>query len=213
MRLVVQRVKSASVTVRGDQGGPPEGGGGGGYRRISSIGPGVLALVGLRVDDDASDLAYCARRLLNVRLWESSGDAPKPWKRHVRHMGYELLCVSQFTLYGTLSKKDQPDYKLAMKSDEARIMYDEFLKMLSDGYYVRGGGRAGGEGEGEGGKGKVFDGAFGQMMDVESVNDGPVTLVIDSREDGRRRLVPAAAGEGGGDGGGAMPSAGGGGGG
>lgn len=212
MRLVVQRVKSASVTVRGDQGGPPEGGGGG-YRRISSIGPGVLALVGLHVEDDASDLAYCARRLLNVRLWESSGDMPKPWKRHVRHMGYELLCVSQFTLYGTLSKKDQPDYKLAMKSDEARIMYDEFLKMLSDGYYVGGGGRVGGEGEGEGGEGKVFDGAFGQMMDVESVNDGPVTLVIDSREDGRRRLVPAAAGEEGGDGGGAMPSAGGGGGG
>jgi D-tyrosyl-tRNA(Tyr) deacylase len=165
MRLVVQRVKSASVTVRDDGDGVP--------RRISSIGPGILALVGLHVDDDASDLTYCAKRLLNVRLWESSGDSsssPKPWRRHVRHMGYDILCVSQFTLYGTLSKKDQPDYKLAMKAEGARTMYDEFLDLLSGGYDGK----------------KVHDGAFGRMMDVESVNDGPVTLVIDSREEGRR---------------------------
>ncbi|KAL3802728.1 hypothetical protein ACHAW5_003979 [Stephanodiscus triporus] len=181
MRLVVQRVKSASVTVRDDGDGLP--------RRISSIGPGILALVGLHVDDDASDLTYCARRLLNVRLWESgdSSSPKKPWRRHVRHMGYDVLCVSQFTLYGTLSKKDQPDYKLAMKAERARAMYDEFLNLLSGGYDGK----------------KVHDGAFGRMMDVESVNDGPVTLVIDSREEGRRgRRDDDGAGEeeeGGGD--------------
>jgi D-tyrosyl-tRNA(Tyr) deacylase len=171
MRLIVQRVKSASVTVRDDVADVVVGGGegGGGTPRVlSSIGPGILALVGLHVEDDISDLSYCARRLLNVKLWESEM-GNKPWRRHVRQLGYEVLCVSQFTLYGTLSRKHQPDYKLAMKSDDARCMYDEFLTLLRNGYDDDGGRR-------------VHDGAFGRMMDVESVNDGPVTLVIDSRE-------------------------------
>ena len=76
------------------------------------------------------------------------------------------MCVSQFTLYGTLSKKNQPDYKLAMKSVQAEEMYNSFLDMLKNGYGVD----------------KIKDGKFGEMMDVALVNDGPVTLVIDSRE-------------------------------
>jgi D-tyrosyl-tRNA(Tyr) deacylase len=75
--------------------------------------------------------------------------------------------VSQFTLYGTLSKKYQPDYKKSMKSAEAQIMYNKFLDMLRDGYEPS----------------KIFDGKFGEMMDVGLVNDGPVTIVIDSREE------------------------------
>ncbi|KAL3810115.1 hypothetical protein ACHAXA_008248 [Cyclostephanos tholiformis] len=86
MRLIVQRVKSASVTVRDDALGVD------GLERISSIGPGILALVGLHAMDDESDLIYCARRLLNVRLWESEV-GKKPWRRHVRQMGYEVLCM------------------------------------------------------------------------------------------------------------------------
>lgn len=150
MRLVIQRVKSASVTV--DQ------------KRISSIGPGMLALVGLHLEDTDADLQYCARRLLAVKLWENANGAP--WRQHVKQKSYEILCVSQFTLYGTLSKKNQPDYKLAMKADRAQTMYSQFLDMLKEGY------------ENE----KISDGAFGEMMDVGLVNDGPVTLVIDSRE-------------------------------
>ena len=80
---------------------------------------------------------------------------------------YEILCVSQFTLYGTLSKKNQPDYKLAMKSVEAEVMYNSFLEMLRSGYMTE----------------RIKDGKFGEMMDVGLVNDGPVTLVIDSREE------------------------------
>ena len=84
-----------------------------------------------------------------------------------------MIIESQFTLYGTLSKKNQPDYKLAMKSNEAQIMYNQFLDMLREGYE----------------KDKIHDGAFGEMMDVELVNDGPVTLVIDSRDDMIRKQL------------------------
>ena len=83
-----------------------------------------------------------------------------------QHSRYLLITKSQFTLYGTLSKKNQPDYKLAMKSNEAQTMYNQFLNMLKEGYETD----------------KIHDGAFGEMMDVELVNDGPVTLVIDSRD-------------------------------
>lgn len=77
---------------------------------------------------------------------------------------YQVLCVSQFTLYGTLSKKNQPDYKLAMKSAKAKELYDKFLSSLKDGYECD----------------MIFDGKFGAMMDVALVNDGPVTLIIES---------------------------------
>jgi D-tyrosyl-tRNA(Tyr) deacylase len=171
MKVVIQRVKSASVSVVDEN------------VIISSIGPGILALVGLHVDDTISDLQYCAKRLLNIKLWESSssasesGEQPtmtKPWRRHVRQLDYEILCVSQFTLYGTVSNtKYQPDYKLAMKTEQARSMYSNFLDILREGYPSAD-------------NCKIKDGAFGKMMDVALVNDGPVTLVIDSREENQR---------------------------
>ena len=150
MKLVVQRVKSASVSVDNAP--------------ISTIGPGILALVGLHVEDTPDDLQYCAKRLLNIKLWENDVNGA-PWRKHVKQLNYEVLCVSQFTLYGTLSKKYQPDYKLAMKSENARSMYHQFLELLREGYDET----------------KILDGEFGKMMDVMLVNDGPVTLVIDSR--------------------------------
>jgi len=82
----------------------------------------------------------------------------------VKQKDLEILCVSQFTLYGTLSKKNQPDYKLAMKSISAKEMYDRFLDMLKVNYNPE----------------KILDGKFGAMMDVELINDGPVTIVIES---------------------------------
>lgn len=125
-----------------------------------------MALVGLHQDDADSDLEYCAKRLLACKFWEN--DNGTPWRQHVKQKGYEILCVSQFTLYGTLSKKNQPDYKLAMKAKEAEVMYDKFLGLVRAGYEAD----------------KVQDGRFGVMMDVGLVNDGPVTLVIESRKDG-----------------------------
>lgn len=203
MRLVVQRVKSASVTVAVD-GGPPS--------IVSSIGPGALALVGLHENDTVEDLEYCRKKLLGCKLWPNNAGAP--WRHGVKQKGYELLCVSQFTLYGKLTKKNQPDYKASMKSVPAKAMYERFLDMLKSEYGDR--------------PDKIKDGVFGAMMDVgelccvlcfvlfvvcvhvilffglvlsknkpvpffrrrinflpfrfvsELVNDGPVTIVIDS---------------------------------
>jgi D-tyrosyl-tRNA(Tyr) deacylase len=149
MRIVVQRVKSASVTVDGDM-------------VVSSIGPGILALVGLHEHDTIADAEYCSKKLLACKLWENESGGQ--WRQGVKQKGYELLCVSQFTLYGTLSKKNQPDYKLAMKSVPAEKLYRSFLAMVREQYETE----------------KVQDGKFGEMMDVALVNDGPVTLVIES---------------------------------
>lgn len=88
----------------------------------------------------------------------------------MKQRNLEILCVSQFTLYGTLSKKQQPDYKLAMKAVPAEALYKKFLSMLKEGY---------------GEEDKIFDGQFGAMMDVELINDGPVTIVIDSEPLGK----------------------------
>ena len=152
MKLVIQRCKKASVSVN--------------EKQISAIGPGMLTLVGLHHEDTETDIQYCAKKLLAVKLWENDNGAP--WRQHVKQKAFDILCVSQFTLYGTLSKKNQPDYKLAMKADQAQTMYNQFLHILKTGYD----------------EDKIFDGAFGQMMDVALVNDGPVTLVIDSRSEG-----------------------------
>ena len=149
MRLVVQRVKSASVTVDDEL--------------ISKIGPGIMTLVGIHEHDTEEDLQYCVRRLLGAKLWDNgSGGA---WRHGVKTKGYQVLCVSQFTLYGTLSnKKWQPDYKLAMKSIPAEELYSKLLEKLRQDYESD----------------KIFDGKFGAMMDVGLVNDGPVTIVIES---------------------------------
>lgn len=148
MRLVLQRVKSASVTVDD--------------KEVSRIGPGILALVGLHQNDKIEDLQYCCKRLLACKLWENENGGQ--WRHSVKQKDFQVLCVSQFTLYGTLSKKNQPDYKLAMKSEPARELYSQFLTMLRENYQAD----------------QIHDGVFGAMMDVSLVNDGPVTIVIES---------------------------------
>ena len=149
MRIVVQRVKSASVKVEG--------------KLMSEIGPGLLALVGLHEDDTQEDLTYCCKKLLGCKLW--ANDNGGMWRASVKQKGFSCLCVSQFTLFGTLSnKKHQPDYKRAMKSIPAEKMYGEFLDLLRKAYEPE----------------KIQDGVFGAMMDVALVNDGPVTILIES---------------------------------
>ena len=147
MRAVVQRVRSASVSVDGEV--------------ISSIGPGLLCLVGIRDGDVAADAEFLARKILNSRLWPNEKN--KAWDCSVTQQGYEVLCVSQFTLYGRLSG-NRPDFSRAMPPLEAREFYASFLERLQAGYAPE----------------RVADGRFGAMMAVESVNDGPVTIILDS---------------------------------
>jgi D-aminoacyl-tRNA deacylase len=157
MRVVVQRVKSASVSLVLENNKS---------EMISQIGSGLVALVGIHVDDTIEDVNYCCQRLINCKLWSNDND--KPWKYSVKQKQYECLLVSQFTLYGTLSKKScQPDYKLAMKSESARELYEQFIQTMKTLY--------------DSVPNKIQDGRFGAMMDVALINDGPVTIIIESR--------------------------------
>ena len=135
--------------------------------QISSIGRGIVALCGLHEDDNEEALRYCSKKLVAAKLWEN--EAGKPWRTSVSNLeGGEVLLVSQFTLYGTVAgKKHTPDFKRSMKSERASEMYEAFKEMVVAGM-------------GEGGAGRVKDGMFGAMMDVALVNDGPVTILVDS---------------------------------
>lgn len=148
MRLIVQRVHSASVSVEGTE--------------VSRIGPGILALVGLTHSDELCDVKDCCRQLVKLKLWDNENG--KPWRLSVQQTQYEILLVSQFTLYGTISKsKFTPDYRDAMKSVPAKDLYEQFVAMVEAEL-----------------PGKVQNGVFGAMMNVELNNDGPVTLLIES---------------------------------
>ncbi|OMO76349.1 Plant peroxidase [Corchorus capsularis] len=148
MRAVVQRVTSASVEVDG--------------RIVSEIGPGLLVLVGLHDSDTESDADYICRKVLNMRLFpnESTG---RGWDQSVMQRSYEVLLVSQFTLYGFL-KGNKPDFHVAMPPQKAKPFYESLVDKFRKAYKPD----------------AIKDGVFGAMMKVSLVNDGPVTMQLDS---------------------------------
>ncbi|XP_050287167.1 uncharacterized protein LOC126726080 [Quercus robur] len=148
MRAVVQRVASASVEVEG--------------RIVSEIGPGLLVLVGLHESDSDSDADYICRKVLNMRLFpnESTG---KGWDHNVMQKNYEVLLVSQFTLYGIL-KGNKPDFHVAMPPQTAKPFYASLVERFQKSYKPD----------------AIKDGVFGAMMQVNLINDGPVTMQLDS---------------------------------
>ncbi|OBZ90323.1 D-tyrosyl-tRNA(Tyr) deacylase 1 [Choanephora cucurbitarum] len=149
MRAVVQRVTRASVTVDNEI--------------VGSIQKGVCVLLGIATDDTEKDVDYMVNKILNIRMFDDNGVM---WKKGVKDAGLELLCVSQFTLQGTTTKGNKPDFHRAMKTEPAKAMYQQFLSKLGKAYDPT----------------KIQDGVFGAMMLVDIVNDGPVTLELDSRK-------------------------------
>lgn len=147
MRAVIQRVKQASVTVDGEL--------------VSSIGPGLLCLIGIKETDTVTDLNFIVKKILTVKAWPNADQ--KAWDVNVVGGGYDILCVSQFTLMARL-KKPKPDYSKAMGPLPAKELYGQLLDALRAQYPT----------------GRVCDGVFGAKMDVALVNDGPVTYVVDS---------------------------------
>jgi D-tyrosyl-tRNA(Tyr) deacylase len=129
----------------------------------SSIGKGLVALVGIEKTDSIRDVEYIARKLLTLRLFPN--DDGKPWDLSVQSARGSILCVSQFTLSGRNKKGTKMDFSRAMAPDQAKEMYEELLKRLRRDSNV-----------------DIKDGVFGAMMDVSIVNDGPVTILLDSRE-------------------------------
>lgn len=138
MRALIQRVARASVTVDG--------------REISAIGPGLLVLLGVRRGDGPEEADWLADKVRALRVF------PDPEGRMNEPLGdREVLCVSQFTLYGDARKGNRPSYVEAAAPEQAEPLYERFCERLG-----------------------ARRGVFGAMMEVELVNDGPVTLVLDS---------------------------------
>jgi len=123
---------------------------------VGRIGGGLLVLVGLERGDGPPQLARAARRLATLRVFS---DADGRMNRGLDEVGGEVLAVSQFTLAGSISKGRRPAFDRAMPGDEAQPMFDTFVELL----------RAAGL--------TVAIGKFGALMQVELVNDGPVTLI------------------------------------
>ena len=148
MRVVVQRVSSASVTI-------------GGVDR-SAIGQGLLVLLGVGPTDEQADLDYLVKKVAGLRIFD---DEAGVMNRSVVDIGGEALVVSQFTLMASTKKGNRPSYIRAAGHELAVPMYEAFCAALSAAI-----GRPVGTGE------------FGAEMAVSLVNDGPVTIIIDSQQ-------------------------------
>ncbi|KAH0484507.1 MAG: hypothetical protein KVP17_004098 [Porospora cf. gigantea B] len=149
MRLVVQRVLESSVSVDGEL--------------KASIGKGVNVLVGIDRYDTSEEAEYCARKLVNLKLWNGPD---KTWAKSVKDLGLEVLLVSQFTLMANLKKGYKPDFHVAMKNDTSRDFFDDFVALVRKMLTAE----------------QVKIGCFGEHMDVAIRNDGPVTIVMDTIE-------------------------------
>lgn len=146
MRVVVQRVRSASVTIDG--------------REVGTIGVGLVLLIGIADTDGGSDIEYMANKCSELRIFQ---DNEGKMNRSVIDVDGEILSVSQFTLLGDTSKGRRPSYIKAAGPEKAEHYYNIFNQLLTN-------------------KGiHVETGIFGAMMDVNLTNDGPVTLVVDSK--------------------------------
>lgn len=145
MKVVIQRSKQASVTVDGNVTG--------------AIEKGYVLLVGITHTDTAEDIAYCAKKVAELRLWE---DEEGKMNRSILEVGGDILSVSQFTLYAETKKGRRPSFTTAARPEQAKPMWDAFNEALRE-FGLR-----------------VETGIFGAMMDVALINDGPVTIIIDS---------------------------------
>ena len=152
MRIVLQRVSRASVSVSGES--------------VASIGPGLLVLLGVREGDGEADALRLAAKTVELRIFPD--DAGR-FNRPLLECGFEALVVSQFTLYGDVRKGRRPSFNDAARPELAEPLVEAYAGAL--------------EALGV----AVARGRFGAHMDVELVNDGPVTLIIDSADLDRPR--------------------------
>ena len=150
MRVILQRVKSASVSVGGAV--------------VGSIDKGVVCLLGIcekDVAESASHIIWLTKKILTARLF--ANEEGKQWSASLKSLDLPILLISQFTLHGNL-RKVKPDFHRSAKTEDARRIWGEVLE-----YFKR-----------EHGEGRVQTGEFGADMDVSLVNWGPVTLSLDS---------------------------------
>lgn len=163
MRVLIQRVKQASVTVDGEivgRIGPAAAG-------ASDASSGLLLFVGIGLGDTEALIEPMAQKIVHLRIF---ADEAGKMNRSLLEIGGEVLAVSQFTLYADCRKGRRPSFVGAAEPEQGRFLFDRFVESL----------RASGL--------RVETGRFGAMMDVQLVNDGPVTIWLDSSE-----LLPSTA--------------------
>ncbi len=148
MRAVVQRVKKSRVIVEG--------------RLVGEINKGFNVLLGISKEDTIEDLKYIKDKIINLRVFEDENDKMNLSLLDIKG---DILSISQFTLYGDCRKGRRPNFMNAMGGDEAKALYEEFVKMLKESGL------------------KIETGEFGAHMNVEIENDGPVTILLDSKKE------------------------------
>ncbi len=147
MKIVVQRVKDASCSVDN--------------KVVSRISNGYLLLIGLTHSDSLKDVEYLARKIANLRIFE---DEAQKMNKSILDLKYEILAISQFTLYGNTDKGNRPSFTEAMDPVNAEKLYLEFARILNDQYLI-----------------STKIGVFGAYMDIMLTNDGPVTVILESK--------------------------------
>ena len=148
MRIVIQRVSEASVTVAGEV--------------ISKIGKGMMILLGIEDADTEEDVEWLCNKLSKLRIFSDENDA---MNLDINQIEGSFLVVSQFTLHAMTKKGNRPSFIKAARPEKAIPLYENFLKQLA---LISGR--------------PVQCGQFGAMMDVALINDGPVTIIIDTKD-------------------------------
>ena len=147
MRIIIQRVREASVTIDN--------------QLYSSINQGVMILVGIEETDDDEDIAFLTKKVVNMRIFDDENGV---MNRSILDIHGEILVVSQFTLHASTKKGNRPSYIYAAKPDIAIPLYEYFCQALSQAL----------------GK-EIGTGEFGADMKVELLNNGPVTICMDTK--------------------------------
>jgi D-tyrosyl-tRNA(Tyr) deacylase len=150
MKAVVQRVKSASVTISEQN-------------YYQEIGKGLLVLLGIKIGDTDEDVVFVADKCCKLRIFE---DAEDKMNRSVNEVDGEILIISQFTLYGETAKGNRPSFIDAARPDEAIPLYEKFVSRVKSNLSDD----------------KVKVGIFGAMMDIQLINYGPVTVLVESKK-------------------------------
>jgi len=147
MRVIIQRVSEASVTI--DE------------KIKSSIDKGLLILLGIEPTDEVTDIEWLVRKIVNLRIFP---DEKEVMNKSIVDKDYEMLVISQFTLFASTKKGNRPSYLRAAKPDIAIPLYEKFVEELKKISSLN-----------------VGTGEFGADMKVGLINDGPVTIIIDSK--------------------------------